>query len=211
MTTTAAPAALTFDSLCSDILVYAERSDPEFTAQVPRFVMLAEQRLALEAKGLGFVRAATGTFPINNPVFEKPDRWRQTKSIFYKHGTDITYLLPRKYEYCRTYAAGQPAGLPEYYADYDYDHYFLAVAPDAAYEFELMYYERPTPLSATVQTNWTTRYAPQLLLYACLLEAQPFIKSPGLLSMWQSQYAQVIASLQKEETEYGHDTTEAGK
>ena len=52
----------------------------------------------------------------------------------------------------------------------------VAAKPDQAYNFELAYFERPLPLDETTQTNWTTQYAPQLLLYATLLEAQPFLK-----------------------------------
>jgi len=206
------PEALTYDSLVSKIAIYCERNDPDFLAEIPNLIMLAEQRLALEAKGLGFLRVASGKLEINNPVLKKPDRWRQTKSLFF---SDLTgkahYLRPRKYEYCRIYASGEVAAAPEFYSDYDFNHYFLALTPDHAYDFELSYYERPTPLSSDVQTNWTTRYAPQLILYACLLEAQPFLKNTTLLGMWQSQYAEIIASLQKEDAEHNHDTTEDGR
>ena len=94
-------------------------------------------------------------------------------------------------------------------ADYDYSNLFLAVAPSGAFEFEMSYHERPDPLSDAMQVNWTTRNAPQLLLYACLLEAQPWLKNPAMLAMWQSQYAEMIAALQREEQGFNHDITEA--
>lgn len=206
------PEAMTYDSLVSDIENYAERHDEEFVSQIPRIVMMAENRLALEAKGLGQVNVVGGAFSANNPVLKKPALWRQTKSLFYVSADGrAVYLKPRKYEYCRLYALGEPAGNPEFYADYDYDHFFFAVTPATAFTFELSYYARPEPLSSAVQVNWTTRNAPQLLLYACLLEAQPWLKNLSMLSMWQSQYAQVLASLQKEETGFNHDATEAGQ
>ena len=204
-----APEAMTYSSLVTDIENYTERHDQDFLDQIPRIVMMAEQRLALEAKGLGQVQVVSDKMVANNPVLSKPERWRQTKSLFYvKPDGSITYLKPRKYEYCRLYAAGEPAGYPEFYADYDYDHFFFAVTPSAAFTFELSYYSRPEPLSESVQVNWTTRHAPQLLLYACLLEAAPWLKNLQQLGMWQSQYAQVLASLQKEEAGFNHDTTE---
>jgi len=208
-----APEALTYDKLVSQIILYCERAgDQDFIDEIPNLIMLAEQRLALEAKGLGFLRVVSGNLAINDPVLSKPDRWRQTKSFFYTNLTGKAhYLRPRKYEYCRIYAAGEVAAPPEFYSDYDFDHYFLALTPDQSYAFELSYYERPTPLSSSVQTNWTTRYAPQLILYACLLEAQPFLKDTNLLGMWQSQYAEIIASLQKEDAEHNHDNTEDGR
>ena len=207
-----APEALTYDSLVLKIQGYAERNDAEFVAEIPGFVMLAEQRLALEAKGLGFVRVVEFSFTPGNPVQEKPQRWRQTKSLYYQDAQgEIVYLLPRKYEYCKMYSSGLTLGDPKYYADVDYNHFYFAPAPVSAYAGELSYYERPEPLSETNQTNWTTRNVPQLLLYACLLEAQPYLKNTQMLSLWQAQYAEIIASLQREEANYNHDTTEAGK
>ena len=207
-----APEALTYTSLKSDISLYAERSDQEFLDQVDRFIMLGEQRIALEAKGLGFKRVVNGSFTANNPVLEKPERWRETVSLFYTNTAgEFIFLRPRTYEYCRVYASGQASTDPQYYADYDFDHIYIAATPSVGHDFELCYHERPTPLSEANQTNWTTRYAPQLLLYACLLEVQPFLKNQGLLAMWQSQYAEIISSLQIENTKYNHDNTESAK
>ena len=207
-----APQAMTYDSLVSDIQLYTERSDSEFVSQIDRFIMLGEQRLALEAKGLGFQRVVAGKMVANNPVLEKPSNWRQTKSLFYTDSNGKTkYLFSRKYEYCRMYSNESIPGDPEYYADYDFDHFFLACTPSQAFDFELTYYERPTPLSKANQTNWTTRYAPHLLLYACLLEAQPFLKNQAMLTLWQSQYSEIIGSLGKENAMYDHDATEATK
>ena len=207
-----APESLTYDSLSKDIQQYAERDDDKFVAQLPRFIMMAEQRIAVEAKGLGLVRVVNSKFQANNPVVEKPARWRQTKSWSYVNSKGVTvYLAPRKYEYCKLYTSDSVAGDPEYYADADYTHLYVSVPPVSAMTFELSYYERPDPLSEANQTNWTTQNAPQLLLYACLLEAQPFLKNLSMLSMWQSQYAEALASLQREEANFNHDSTEAGK
>jgi len=102
-----APEALTYDSLVTDIQTYAERSDQEFTDQIDRFIMMAEQRIALEAKGLGFKRVVNGNFVASNPVLEKPERWRETVSLFYVNAAgEFVFLRPRTYEYCRVYASG---------------------------------------------------------------------------------------------------------
>lgn len=207
-----APEALTYDSLVTDIQTYAERSDQEFTDQIDRFIMMAEQRIALEAKGLGFKRVVNGNFIASNPVLEKPERWRETVSLFYVNAAgEFVFLRPRTYEYCRVYASGQADSAPQFYADYDFDHLYISATPSSNYSFEWCYHERPVPLSAANQTNWTTRYAPQLLLYACLLEAQPFLKNQGLLAMWQSQYAEIVSSLQIENAKYNHDNTESAQ
>ena len=195
-----APEAMTYESLKEDIKVYAERSDDQaFLDQIDRFIMLAEQRLSVEAKGLGFVRVVKSQFSPGNPIIEKPARWRQTREFSYTNGSGIVhFLFPRTYGYCRVYASEGGLGDPEYYSDADWNHFYIARKPVQAYEFELSYFERPEPLSSSNQVNWTTVNAPQLLLYASLLEAQPFLKNNPQLSVWQSQYAQMLASLKQE-------------
>lgn len=192
--------ALTYDSLVDDIQVYAERSDEPFVAQIPRFIMLAENRLALEAKGLGFLRVVDTTFTTGTANYEKPQRWRQTKSLSITNSTGIKYIYSRGYQYCRNYWPDVAlTDEPEYYADYDYNHFLVVPTPDNDYPAELMYYERPTPLDSDNQTNWTTQNAPQLLLYACLLEAQPFLKLPERIQEFQGLYQQALQKLQMED------------
>lgn len=194
------PAAMTYDSLLQDVQTYCERTDTPFVDQLPRFVMLAENRLASESKPLGFLRVVTGNLSGNTMV--KPERWRKTKSFSIIIGAERKYLFERGYEFCRSYAPDQSKlGTPMYYADYDYEHFFIAPSPDQEYYFELQYYERPQPLSSVNQTNWTTQYAPQLLLYATLMEAMPFLKTSERIPEFQALYDRAMSFITQENTE----------
>jgi len=191
--------ATTYATLVADIEEYAERHDEPFLAQIPRFVALCEQRLAMEDKPLGFLRVVGGT--LNGASMVKPTRWRKTRSFSILVGSERSYLQLRPYEYCRTYwPDASQQDQPLYYADYDYEHFFLAPTPDATYSFELAYYERPDPLSEENQTNWTTRYAPQLLLYGSLLEAMPFLKNSERIAEFQGMYDRALQALVKEDS-----------
>lgn len=191
--------ALTYDSLLSDVQAYAERSDEPFISQIPRFVMLAENRIASEVRGLGYVRFVNGMMSISSCTIDKPIRHRETISISITVGSERKSLKKRYYEYCRSFWPNTSLTQePRYYADYDYEHLFVVPTPDTPYSFELAYYERPEPLSAANQTNWTTQYAPQLLLYATLLEAQPFLKNPDRIVEFKSLYDQASQALLKE-------------
>lgn len=198
-----APAALTYDSLLEDLSTYAERDDDPFMAQRERFVMLAENRLASEIKGLGFKKFMTGVFNASNPVLVKPSRWRETESFSFLTGTTRTFLKLRSLEYCRTYWPDSSASTatPKYYADYDFEHFYIAGTPISALSFELGYYERPAPLSTANQTNWTTEYAPQLLLYACLLEAQPWLKMPERIPEFQGMFDRAVSAITHEDNQ----------
>ncbi len=192
--------ALTYDSLVSDIALYAERSDEPFLTQVPRFIMLAENRLASELRGLGYLRFANFNMQAGTFVYAKPDRWRQTVEFSILVAGERKFLYSRANSWCRQFWADSTlTGVPEYYSDYDYSHFYVAGTPNLAYAVELAYHERPEPLSASNQTNWTTQYAPQLLLYAALLEAQPFLKNTERLQEWQALFERAAQAFAHEQ------------
>jgi hypothetical protein len=181
-------------SLSSDAVVYA---------QIPRLINLAERRIARELKVQGFITAVTDTLVPGQSVYAKPDRWRDTISINIGTGTakaNRTFLFTRVYEYLRSYWPNESlTGTPLFYADYDYTHWLIAPTPDQAYPYEVVYYELPQLLGDTVQTNWLTEYAPQLLLYGALLEATPFLKNDERIGTWQSYYDRAAGALNGED------------
>lgn len=192
-------ASMTYDSLVEDIKSYVERDDEPFVSQIPRFIMMAENKLATRCRGLGILRLVNGAFTASNPTLEKPMRWRETGSFSYVNGLGArTFLKLRSYEYCRVYSDDAGVSDPVYYADYGYEHYFLAGTPPAAYNFELMYFERPEPLDADNQTNWTTQYAPQLILFATLLEAQTWLKLPERAKEFKDNFDDAMAAVTAE-------------
>jgi hypothetical protein len=89
-------------------------------------------------------------------------------------------------------------GVPLYYSDYDYDHWIVAPTPDAAYQFEVLYYERISPLSSENQTNWLTQNAPNAMLFGTLLQAMPFLKNDSR-QIFQQKYDQAMQALKTED------------
>lgn len=200
--------SMTFTTLQDDVKRYLERGsstaqDPVFIAQLPSLINFAERRIAQELKIEGFINVVTGNFTIGEPVLSKPDRWRDTVSWAVGTGTGYNtrqQLYTRAYEYLGLYWPDRTAtDTPEFYADYDSTHWLVAPTPDVEYPFEILYYELPQLLSDSVQTNWITEYAPQLLLYATLLEAAPFLKNDERISIWQAMYDRSAATLNGED------------
>jgi hypothetical protein len=191
--------SLTYASLLTDVQTYAERSDDPFITQIPRFVMMAENRLASEVRGLGLQKYVTGV--LNGNSMAKPERWRETISFNVTVASQRVFLQERTYDYCRAFCPDPSVtGTPRYYADYQYEHFLVVPTPTSNYTFELAYYERPEPLSDTNQSNWITQYAPQLLLYATLLEAQPFLKRPERIAEFQALYDRALQGIAQEST-----------
>jgi hypothetical protein len=191
---------MTYDSLVLNIQQYLERTDEQTIAQIPNFIMLAEQVIASQIKFLGNLTVAESTMTTGNPVLDKPVRWHKTVSMNVTVDGQRQPIFLRKYEYLREYAPDSTAtGTPKYYSDYDYTHWLVAPTPDQNYSFEILYYERVQPLDSTNQTNWFTVYAPQALLYGSLLQAMPYLKNDERIPMWQQQYDLIINMLKQED------------
>lgn len=188
---------MTFDSLQADMRSYLERGyavDPTVFAQIPRLINLAERAIASALKIQGMINVVTADLVAGTSVYDKPDRWRETISMH--AGTPRRFLFARSYEYCRTYAPDETVrGEPEFYADYDYQHWLIVPTPIATIPWEISYYQLPALLDASNQTNWLTDYAPNVLLYRSLLEATPFLKDDNRLGTWKGLYDEEMGKL----------------
>lgn len=193
--------SMTYDSLLTDLRRYLERgfseeSDQIVYEQLPRLITLGERRIARELKIEGFIRAVQTPLQVGVAVYLKPDRWRDTVSMT----VDGSPIFARSYEYCRSYWPDEAeTGSPQFYADYDYQHWLITPTPASAQTLEILYYEQPRFLGEDFQTNWITEYAPDLLLYAALLEATPFLKSDERIQTWQGMYDRAAQALNGED------------
>ena len=202
------PTTITFATLKQDVQRYLERgasfaADPVVFEQIPRLINLAERRIARELKVQGFITVVTGVLNSGQSVYPKPDRWRDTVSINIGTGAQNKRrktLFTRDYEYLRSYWPDESeTAEPQFYADYEFTHWLITPTPDAAYPFEILYYELPPLLDDSNQTNWLTEYAPQLLLYGTLVEATPFLKNDERIATWQQYYDRAAAMLNGED------------
>lgn len=187
---------MTYNNLVTDIAQYLERTDTATLDKIPTFIGLTEQKLATMLKVLGVLTVQTSTLTQGANIIDKPARWHKTVSMNITVAGRRRPVLLRAVEYLREYWP-DPAeeSVPKYYADYDYTHWLIAPTPDAAYNFEVIYYERIQPLDSSNQTNWFTIYAPQALLYGSLVEASMFLKNYEKAQAYDSQFNTIMQSL----------------
>lgn len=206
---------MTFSSLFTDVQSYLNReTDTQLTSQIPQFIALGEFRCAREMKTLGFKRVYAGNFATNSSVMSKPANWRETISFNFgtgSGGNTFNQMWPRSYEFCRSYwpnptvtDATQP---PRFYADYDYNHWLIVPTPVSGIPFEVSIYEKPPPLSTENQTNWLTEYVPDMILYASLLESEPWVKNFELIQAWQANFDRALAALMGEDKKRRSDAS----
>lgn len=190
---------LTYDSLTATVLQYLERRDKAVVDAIPTFITLAEFEIAEQVKTLGQLQIVESSMLTGNPVIQKPARWRKTVSMSVTVNGKKKPVYLRKYEYLKNYWPDDTqTDVPLYYADTDWDHWYVAPTPDADYAFEVLYYERIAPLSSTNQTNWLTQNAPNAMLFGTLLQAMPFLKNDQR-QIFQQKYTEALQSLKVED------------
>ena len=190
---------LTYDSLNSTVLQYLERDDASVENAIPTFITLAEFEIAEQIKSLGQLQVVQSTMSAGNAVLQKPARWRKTVSMNVVVNGSRQPVLLRKYEYLKNYwPDASQTSIPKFYADTDWDHWYVAPTPDQAYAFEVLYYERLAPLSSTNQTNWITQNAPNAMLFGTLLQAMPYLKNDQR-QVFQQKYTESLQALKAED------------
>lgn len=187
---------MTYDNLVTDIAQYLERTDAATLAKIPTFIGLTEQKIATQLKILGNLTVQASALVQGANIIDKPARWHKTVSFNITVAGRRRPVLLRAYEYLREYWP-DPAeeSIPKFYADYDYTHWMIAPTPDAAYNFEILYYERIQPLDSGNQTNWFTIYAPQALLYGSLVEASMFLKNYDKAGAYGQQFEAIMQTM----------------
>jgi len=201
------PESLTYSSLVTDLQGYLQRDGDAVLAQIPRFIMLAQQRIPRELKILGFREEVTGNFDANivaTGIMSKPEGWRKT-IVFYVSVDGVTHIpvYERTSEYIRTvYPNIKPnptSDVPRFYGDINFDYYLLGPAPYATFAYKIAYYSTLSLLDNINETNWLTKNAPDLLLYACLLEAVSYLKVDERIPVWEKAYDRAASALLKQE------------
>ena len=186
---------MTYDNLIADVISYMERNDAGFIAQIPSLIGLAESAIAAELKTLLQLTVVETTLNQNQVVLNKPARWRKTVSIK-ANGQPIKM---RSQDYVAQYQAESDAGVPLYYAEYDYNNFAFAPKPAASTPIEIIYYSEIQPLDTTNQQNLFTRECPQAMLFGTLLQAQGYLKALDKLPVWKQYYTDSLAALKKED------------
>jgi hypothetical protein len=209
------PTYVNYSSLVQDIQRYLERGqssigDPTVFDQIPRLINAAERKLAQVLKLQGMIEVLVDNTGLvaGNPIIAKPDRWRETVSMYYGAGSGNntrTLLLPRSLDYIRNYwpqdNVTDPEQPPLYYGDYDLTHWIIAPTPPVTYPLEVLCYMMPALLCESNQSNFWSIYAPNALLYGALLEASPFLKDDTRIATWQGYYQFELSTLTTQDTD----------
>jgi len=170
------------DSILNTIIINAEnRIFRTVDADANKFYATSETVI-----GIRYITVPTGTRIIRSVQITDPT----TSDQVYLKQVDQSFLA----EYHPDYDNASDRGLPKYYAHWDEDNWVVAPTPDAAYALTMAYIKHPTTITTSEsQTTDLSTYAPDLLLYACLVETFKYLKGPeNMLQLYEASYAEAI-------------------
>jgi len=185
----------TYAELTQQILDYTETDDNVLTSTIINDIIEhAESRIFRNADLDVFKKYKTASLTSGDPFVAMPGATPQTFAfiryvqIFNTDNVRIS-LEKKDSSFMNEFLPNRTTtGTPKYYANWDNDTIVLAPTPDAAYTVELAYNAQPTGLSSSTTTTWTSTNAPEMLLYACLVEAFKFLKNPQMVQMYEQYY-----------------------
>ena len=205
----------TYSELVTQIREYTETDSNVFTTVIVNdFIEHAELRIFRDVDLDVFRKYQTATLTSGDPFISMPGatptdfEFARYITIFSPSGSlggltdnERVYLQKKDTSFISEYAPNRTStSIPKYYANWDNDTIILAPTPNAAYTIELAYNALPTGLSSSNTTTWVSTNAPQLLLYACLVEAFKFLKGPdNMLQMYETYYQQALTPFMGEQ------------
>ncbi len=188
-------AITTYSELKTAVENWIARADQ--TARIPEFIMLGEMRISRDLRIRAMEVAmeetvASGTITLANAYVEL--------DYAYIDGAPIRMLerKPPGWIY-RRYPTRSSDGKPIYIGR-EVDKFVFGPYPDSGYTVKGVYYARLPALTASNETNWFTANAPDLLLFAAMAEAQPFLKEDQKqTSLWEAKYGAAVQSVRRED------------
>lgn len=179
-----------YTELKSAIADWLLRTD--LTSVIPTFISLAQAQINRDIRDHRMVTRATSS--LDTEYFATPSDWLET--IRYQINTSPVVTL----EFVSPDQAAEEkikfnvAGKPLFYTHIGSEMQVVP-APDSAYTSELTYYAKIPALSDSNSTNWLLDYAPDVYLYASLMQASPYLDDDQRLGVWASLYEKAVGAL----------------
>jgi hypothetical protein len=219
-------AGYTLSALEADIRSYTEVDSTVFSgATLGRFIENAEYRINLDIPMDSAREEYQGTLAADVNTVRVPAGYMFVRGVEVFNSTSsrtgpATWLQKRDRTFINEYvgqltgpeggSTGQDTtGLPKYYAmfggatgltDTTSGNIIMAPTPDANYLINIHGNAMPTGLGTNTSGTYVSRYFPQGLLYATLVEAYGYLKGPAdMLTLYEQKYKQELqkfASLQ---------------
>tara|TARA_B100000029_G_scaffold30937_1_gene29591 strand:- start:549 stop:1175 length:627 start_codon:yes stop_codon:yes gene_type:complete len=189
-----------YSELNTAVANWLDRDD--LTDRIPEFIALAEARFnrllrirAMETKQTASTVASQRTLALPTNFIQMRNLQINTTPV-----TPMQYVTPEIYD--RLYGS-TAEGTPEMYTILA-DEIQLGPIPGSVQTIEMLFYKKFDALTSSATTNWMITNAPDVYLYGCLLEAEPFIMNDPRVQLWATAFQQAIKDIQEQDNKDRH-------
>jgi hypothetical protein len=183
----------TYSDLKTSIAGYLARSD--LTSQIPDFITFAENRLRRELRIRQMLKSVTTATVSGDSTVELPADFIEIRDfvVLTNPIQPLSYSSPSALS---NDPRASEVGVPKSYTILA-NEFLLSPPPDGIYTLRMLYFAAPAYLSSTNASNVFLNIAPDALLYASLIEAEPYLYNDARINTWGTMYDRAIASLAK--------------
>jgi len=182
-----------YTDLQSTVADYLARTD--LTTQIPLFIQMAENRLRRDLRIRPMLKVVTTTTTSGDATIAIPSDFLEMRDLHIEANPIHTLIYQNPSNFFRNTKAGTlSGGYPNNYTIMGSEFQFAPI-PDATYTLKMVYYAAPTYLSSTNPSNAFLANCPDLLLYASLGEAEPYLMNDARVQTWASLYDRGLNSL----------------
>jgi len=181
----------TYAELQTTIAGYLARSD--LTTQIPDFIRLAEIRLRRDLRIRQMLTSTTITCTSGTSTVSIPSDFLQVSDFVVNVNPvqPLSYQSPALFSRnSRTTDVGKPLDYTVLASTFK-----LAPVPDTSYTLTLIYSAAPPFLSDSNTSNTFMTVCPDLLLYASLLEAEPYLMNDARINTWGTMFDRAMSAL----------------
>ena len=186
---------MTYAELVQKISDYTEVDSNVLTTTIVNgFIENAEFRIFRDVDSDNNRRYATANLVTNDRFISTPSDALVIRSVQIVNGgsgSTRNFLEFRDTSFMSEFNSTGVTGEPKYYGMWEDDKMVLAPTPNSTYQVQVNYILKDPGLSSTNTETYLSKYFPNGLLYACLVEAFSFLKGPAdLLQLYEGRYKQ---------------------
>lgn len=193
----------TYATLAAALQDWPEDDDADFVAAIPEIIGHGELKLTRDLDLEIFDIDTSTPITSGSNSITKPASVIAARTLSYTNAGQYDELDQRTIDYVRQHAAGAVTGRPRYYAELNQTQWIVSPVPNFNGTLAVRALARATGLNSSVPSSasFFSNYFADLLLKACLISAQLYLKGD---SKWAQMLTDYAGQLPNAAAEVGH-------
>lgn len=192
--------AFTYALLKTAIKNHIEDQGTAFDGNVDTIIQLGEDQVVKDFDLEIFDTTSAITLAQDVATITKPSNTIAPRTLWYTNGAGKRVILTQKtYEYLQDYwPIPTDTGEPKYFCELTETTWGVVPTPNATRSGTARIIKRPTSIVTQTSGTWISLNFGDLLLHACLMNAEAYLKADERIGTWRDLYGIGLAVAQRE-------------